>query len=173
MSRQVIDRPLVDEALGMCTPGRTLLAHAKGPFKSCILTAERCLVHDFLAMKTIIRRHVGRRKAKPLPLLPLPLPLSIYCDVSSRISRPHAAGKEPHSSTCWISAWSITKMRDLGIDWRQTLEATGVMFPVVSMSSWEGANWVWMYLLCFMHHTAIFYRDLYLITSHNTQLVSW
>ena len=59
-------RALLDEALGMCTPGWTLLAHAKGPFKSCILTAERCLVHDFLAMKTIIRRHVGRRKAKPL-----------------------------------------------------------------------------------------------------------
>ena len=91
-------RALLDEALGMCTPGWTLLAHAKGPFKSCILTAERCLVHDFLAMKTIIRRHVGRRKAKPLHS---PLPLSIYCDVSSRISRPHAAaGKEPHSSTC-------------------------------------------------------------------------
>ena len=126
-------RPLLDEALGMCTPGWTLLAHAKGPFKSCILTAERCFVRDFLAMKTIIRRHVGRRKAKPLLLSPLPLPLSIYCDVSSRISRPHAAaGKEPHSSTCWISAWSITKMRDLGIDWRQTLEATRVMFPVIS-----------------------------------------
>ena len=94
-------RALLDEALGMCTPGWTLLAHAKGPFKSCILTAERCFVRDFLAMKTIIRRHVGRRKAKPLPLFPLPLPLSIYCDVSSRISRPHAAaGKEPHSSTC-------------------------------------------------------------------------